>query len=353
MYARRHLLPKASYRLKVEKNKLTIIIPARDEAHRLPRLLASLQSQTIPHKIIVMDDGSSDQTAQIAKRYGAQVYETIEDTMGNWYGKAHACYQGAQHSDSEWLIFLDADVVLPYPEALASMITAYQQQGAEGLLSVQPYHQTERLYESLSATFNLMTVVGMNSFSKIESGQSNSVAFGPVLMTNSGDYFATEGHKNAQGSIIEGFALGRAYQRAGLPVELYEGNKLIHFRMYEEGFSSLVKGWTKHFSVGASQTNPKVMLAIVMWLTGLVISFAGVVLSLIFKPISKLKMGIIYLVYTYQFIRLHRRVGSFSILLLCLHPLLFVLFIVIFINSWKRSFVNQTVEWKGRQYHIE
>ena len=69
-------------------------------------------------------------------------------------------------------------------------------------------------------------------------------------------------------TIIEGFALGEAFSQSNLPVTVYEGSEYVKFRMYEEGLRSLIQGWTKHFSVGANQTEPKVMLAIVMWLMG-------------------------------------------------------------------------------------
>ena len=49
---------------------------------------------------------------------------------------------------------------------------------------------------------------------------------------------------------------------------IYEGENNVQFRMYEERFKSLVQGWTKYLSVGASQIHPKVMLAIMIWLMG-------------------------------------------------------------------------------------
>ncbi|MEJ7450710.1 4,4'-diaponeurosporenoate glycosyltransferase, partial [Staphylococcus warneri] len=92
-----------------------------------------------------------------------------------------------------------------------------------GLLSVQPFHETGKFYESLSAIFNLMTVVGMNHFSSLKKQKDNNIAFGPILLTNIDDYLATNGHLNAEHSIIEGFAIGQVYQQLNLPVTLYEG----------------------------------------------------------------------------------------------------------------------------------
>lgn len=69
MYGRRHPLTHS----KIHSSKqleLSVIVPARDEAQRLPRLLKSLAQQTVSVEMIVMDDGSTDQTAEIARAAG-------------------------------------------------------------------------------------------------------------------------------------------------------------------------------------------------------------------------------------------------------------------------------------------
>lgn len=220
------------------------------------------------------------------------------------------------------------------------------------MLSVQPYHITKRFYEGFSAIFNLMTVVGMNVFSTLDDGRTNQHAFGPVTLTNKEDYYATGGHKSANRHIIEGFALGSAYTSQSLPVTVYEGFPFVAFRMYQEGFQSLQEGWTKHLSTGAGGTKAKIMTAIVLWLFGSIASILGLCLSLKYRQMSVRKMVALYLSYTTQFIYLHRRVGQFSKLLMVCHPLLFMFFTKIFIQSWKQTHRYGVVEWKGRQYSI-
>ena len=51
---------------------------------------------------------------------------------------------------------------------------------------------------------------------------------------NKSDYILTQGHKNAASHIIEGFSLGKAFQRCQLPVTRFEGQGFVSFRMYEE-----------------------------------------------------------------------------------------------------------------------
>ncbi|HDK4868230.1 TPA: 4,4'-diaponeurosporenoate glycosyltransferase, partial [Staphylococcus aureus] len=130
------------------------------------------------------------------------------------------------------------------------------------------------------------------------------------------------------------------------------GFPFVAFRMYQEGFQSLQEGWTKHLSTGAGGTKPKIMTAIVLWLFGSIASILGLCLSLKYRQMSVGKMLTVYLSYTTQFIYLHRRVGQFSNLLMVCHPLLFMFFTKIFIQSWKQTHRYGVVEWKGRQYSI-
>ena len=90
-------------------SRLSIIIPARNEAHNLPRLLDSIFSQPIPPlEVLVVDDASTDATASVATAHGATVVSSLPLPDG-WRGKPWACHQGALATKGELLLFLDAD----------------------------------------------------------------------------------------------------------------------------------------------------------------------------------------------------------------------------------------------------
>lgn len=351
IFNQRHRLLSSQNRI-IHSNEVTIIIPARNEERRLPHLLQSLQGQQGIYEVIVMDDGSKDNTKEIAQTFGATVYEIEQNLDRQWFGKSHACYQGATNAQSELLMFVDADVTFGHPHAIEKILNTYRKQHNHGLLSVQPFHEPGKFYGSLSAIFNLMTVVGVNQFSSLARQSNNDIAFGPVTLMHRDDYFKTDGHKNAQYSIIEGFALGEKFESVQLPVTVYEGGNDVKFRMYEAGIQSLIQGWTKHFSVGADKTQPQIMLAIVMWLMGSITSTLTLLISVFTKPASRIVSFLFYVLYTSQFVRLHLRVGAFSMVLLILHPVLFIFFIFIFANSWRHTHFSKKVEWKGRSFKI-
>ncbi|KGJ26250.1 glycosyltransferase family 2 protein [Staphylococcus haemolyticus] len=354
MYNRRYLLSFDKKREGETTQSISVIIPARNEEKRLPKLLKSLSQQSMRVECIVMDDDSNDRTAEIAREMGAKVYNVTYDNNGNtWIGKSYACYLSASYTVSDILIFMDADVELNNEHALEAIIQSYARQQYRGLMSIQPYHVVYKPYEHLSAMFNLMTVVGTNSFSTLSKSKGESLAFGPVTVMNKSDYILTQGHKNAASHIIEGFSLGKAFQRCQLPVTRFEGQGFVSFRMYEAGFKTMIEGWTKHLAVGASSTQPHIMMLIILWMVGCITSFSGLALSLFMKTLSFKRMALSYSLYTLQFIRLHRRVGRFSILFLAINPILFLVFILVYINSYRHIHYTKQVKWKGRQFSIK
>lgn len=333
---------------------VSVIIPARNEAENLPRLLASL-AEAEDTEVIVMDDGSTDATRDIAEAYGAKVYAVSDDA--EWQGKSHACYEGSLKAQKELFMFVDADVWFEGEDSLKRILAQYQQQGNQGLLSIQPYHHISAPYENLSVVFNLMTIIGMNVFSVSHEKNQSESAFGPVLLTNRADYFRTQGHRNAATQIIEGFALSEAYHQAHLPVRLFEGEGTINFRMYPQGVRSLIAGWSKHFAVGAQNTKSSVMLLIMSWLFGSVASLAQLIAAYS-KPNTVTRSQrwcalSLYTLYGLQFYRLGRRTGNFKPWLILAHPVCFAFFIFIFSKSWFDVKIRKSVRWKGRNIVIK
>lgn len=105
--------------------ELSIVIPALNEADYLPRLLDSIAKQTYQGKleVIVVDGHSEDNTAGLARSYagrvpGLQVVEAKRDI-------GHQRNQGAKRAQYRYLLFLDADVLLPprFLEQLAAKTT--------------------------------------------------------------------------------------------------------------------------------------------------------------------------------------------------------------------------------------
>lgn len=100
---------------------LAIVIPAKNEARFLPRLLHSVRRQTLqPNEVIVADAGSSDGTREIAERFKAKVVE------GGMPGAGRN--RGAAATQADLIFFLDADVELKDRQFLEKALKDFNDQ---------------------------------------------------------------------------------------------------------------------------------------------------------------------------------------------------------------------------------
>ncbi len=90
---------------------ITVLIPARNEAPFIQQTLDGLEAQGEHLQIIVIDDQSTDKTAQLAYQQGAQVIAGTAPPEG-WSGKLWALEQGLQYVNTPYVLLLDADITL-------------------------------------------------------------------------------------------------------------------------------------------------------------------------------------------------------------------------------------------------
>ncbi|MCK7577774.1 MAG: glycosyltransferase family 2 protein [Chromatiales bacterium] len=164
---------------RLDERRVSVIIPARNEEARLPPLLASLRVQDHPNfEVILVDDNSSDRTAELGRAAGVTTLSLTEPEPG-WIGKPHACWAGAHAASGEVLVFLDADTELE-PGGLRRIVATQTRHG--GLVSIQPYHRMRRAYERLSAGFSLIMMGGIRSFTLLGDRLESNGAFGPCMV---------------------------------------------------------------------------------------------------------------------------------------------------------------------------
>jgi 4,4'-diaponeurosporenoate glycosyltransferase len=306
---------------------LSVIIPARNEAHNLPRLLDSLAAQSVrPAEILVVDDGSTDRSAALARELGARVIESRPLPDG-WRGKTWACHQGAQAATGTHLCFVDADTWFE-PGGLAHILLGY----AGGAFSVGPWHAVLKPYENLSLFFNLNMVIGT-----VPGG-----LFGQMLLVDTASYQRAGGHAAVRGRILENFRLARQFLACGTTVRSVAGKGALSFRMYPGGLAELVEGWTKGFASGSGQTPRATLLLCVAWMIGLMAATVGLLAAG-----APLGWAAVYLLCAAQVAWFGRLVGSFRWYAALFYPLPLVFFFVVFALSAMRS--GKTVTWKGRQ----
>jgi 4,4'-diaponeurosporenoate glycosyltransferase len=312
---------------------VSLIIPARDEAERLPALLAALAADGPPpgaREVIVVDDGSRDDTAAVAGRAGATV-ERAEPPPG-WTGKSWACRQGAARAVGEVLVFLDADTT-PAPGFVARLAAAAVATG--GMVSVQPTHRVERIDERASAVASLVALMAGTSDGRWGHWWRRPVGFGPAVAIPHRIYRETGGHELVRTDVAEDVALAQVMAARGVPVAAFAdaGEGAIEYRMYPEGKRTLVEGWTKNLAAGAAKIAPLRALAVGVWVAGALVAMRS--------PVS-------YAAYAAQLAVLLPRAGRFGSATALLYPLPLLAFAGLFARSLSRRVRRQPVTWRGR-----
>ncbi len=332
---------------------VSLVIPARNEAGTLPHLLDSLRAQTLAvREIIVVDDGSTDQTAAIAAAGGATVVHAPPLPDG-WIGKSWACHIGSLRAGGEILVFLDADVVVA-PDGLERIVASWQRDAPDGLLSVQPFHTTGRAYEQFSAYPNLMAMMASGAFGPAPSLWS-PVAFGPCLVTSKAAYRAVGGHEAVANEVIEDVHLGRAYGAAGREVRTLVGGRAISFRMYPDGLRQLIDGWTKNLAGGPRLVSAVPLVASMAWIVASIVVASDLARALLAAATTgEIRWTAIamWVFAAVQVAVLLRRIGRFAWWAAPAFPLLLAGFVALFLRSIIHRTVRRTVTWHDRSVAV-
>jgi 4,4'-diaponeurosporenoate glycosyltransferase len=312
---------------KGSREPVSVIVPARNEAHQIGDAVSSIRAQLGSHdELIVVDDDSSDETVNVARGLGARVIEAGKLPQG-WRGKPHACFVGASAATKDILVFLDADVRMQ-PGAL-SKLCGVLGTNRDALVSVQPLHLPVRVGEHAAMSFNVVSILASGAGVRRE----KAMAFGPVIACTAERYHHVGGHGSldVRNQVNEDVALGRSF----LATKVFLGSfDTFVFRMYPQGFRSLIRGFTKNIAAGASSARGISLLVAVAWVSAQV----GAVFT---SPI-------LYGVAVIQVWWLARRVGRFGIVGALLYPLHLGIFIAVLMRSALVRLGLGSIRWAGR-----
>ncbi len=219
---------------------VTIVIPARNEARNIGRLVASVLRSG---RVLVVDDSSTDDTASHAARAGAEVIAAPPLPAGA-LGKPHACSFGARQADTRWVLFLDADTWFE-PGFVPSLIHFAEQRRLQMATVFLDLHCVSLAEKVLLPYAIALYFAGVSARAVNDSNSPESLANGQCLLFEREAYEAIGGHQAVIASVIEDVALARLAKQKKLRVRVLRTVTLGHVRMYES-FQAIWRGFQKN-----------------------------------------------------------------------------------------------------------
>jgi chlorobactene glucosyltransferase len=345
--------------------RVSILLPARNEALRIRSCLESLLKQNYSSlEIIVLDDESVDATAEIARALGFATEPESKFRLirgaplpPGWTGKSWACHQLAEVAQGEYLLFTDADTV-HQPETVSSAVAAAQRAGCD-LLTLWPLQTTVTFAEKL--VIPLMFVVGgsyLPHWLLVWAQRSPwlarilgnkllarcGTATGQFLLFRRQSYFKLGGHRAVGEHLVEDIALAREVAKRipdGWRLVTCDGTRLVSCRMYTS-LGQIWEGFTKNLWPVFDGDWAGFWLAVIWQF--LVCALPFVLIAFYPRPELYLVAGILLCLRVVAALRFKT-----SWLSVCFHPIGYCLALSIAVNSfWQAK--SKGIRWKDRIY---
>ncbi len=330
---------------------VSVLIPARNEERVIAASLASLlASRGIQFEIIVLDDASTDRTAEIVQAIAARdprVRLASSPVLPHgWNGKQHACYTLASLAQSNLLCFLDADVRLA-PDALACM-AVFLARSRSDLVSGFPRQETETTLEWLLlplihfVLLSYLPLAGMRTLPAPGFG----AGCGQFLMARGEAYRKTGGHAEIRTTMHDGLLLPQLFRRHGFRTDIADLTHLATCRMYHNA-SEVWNGLAKNATEGMAA--PSRILPFTFLL------FCGQILPLLLAlSLESRGRALILVAVGASFVPRLISVWKYRqpLCSALLHPIGVGLLLVIQWYALLRKFAGQQVTWKERAYRV-
>ncbi len=261
---------------------LTVVVPARDEVEKIGATLDALLAADYPAlKVLVVDDRSKDGTAELVDRYveeyaqrqrsrrpgpGPQSLDAIHiaDLPEGWLGKTFALMVATENSESEYLLFTDADVLFS-PSVLRRALVYARDTEADHLV-VLPTVQVKSWGEGVLLGFLQTLGVWVSRPWKVEDPRARHdvAGVGAFNLVRRQALEQIGGWLPQRLAVLEDVTLGRRLKAAGMRQRLAfaPGMVLVH---WASGWGGLLRNMTKNL-FAALNFQPLLVLLACLWI---------------------------------------------------------------------------------------
>ena len=271
--------------------RVSVIVPARNEAKHIAQCIASILASNYPNlEVVVVDDHSTDGTAALARAAvdraaiarAAMARAAVDHTASDhtapdhfpaaderrltiitppplpagWLGKQWACHHGALGATGDILLFTDADV-RHAPDLHTRIVNTIERENAD-LVSVAGRQEALTFWERIAQPFVFSVMAqafggpGAVNRSRRRLGK---IANGQCLAFRRSAYDAFGGHAAVRGRIAEDLAFAQDVYASGFRTFLTLGMAQMSTRMYGS-LGEIVAGWGKNVYAGGRELLP-------------------------------------------------------------------------------------------------
>lgn len=327
---------------------ISAVVPARNEADNLERVVRSLSRQPEISEILVVNDQSTDGSSEVLARMAVEIPRLrVLESAGlpeGWVGKNYAASLGAAAARCDWLLFTDADTE-HLPGAAARALEQAQRCGA-ALVSYSPEQHTPTWWERALIPFLYCRLAQLYSFAEVNDPNSPAAAAnGQFLLIRRDVYEQIGGHAAVSGEVLEDVALAERVKRAGHRLWFAPGTGVVRTRMYSS-FPAMWQGWTKNLVPLLGQRSVAAELAVVVpWLPLALLGLGGV------HPLFSV-LGLVLLAGRHAAYAAMLRRNRYPVRYVVYYLLAVLLYAAVLLNSARR-YARGRVIWKGREYPVE
>ncbi|MCO5937067.1 glycosyltransferase family 2 protein [Mucilaginibacter sp. RB4R14] len=325
------------------EDKVSILIPARNEEQDIIALLQSIVDQDYQnYEVIILDDSSTDDTYTLCEVFGAKNkrFKVIKggELPTDWLGKNYACHQLAQLATGNYYLFLDADEKV-YNGLINSSVHRVNLRGLSllSLFTNQTMITSGEMMVVPLMHYILLNLLPLRLVYLVKSA-SVAAASGQFMLFTATDYRQYQWHQMVKNKVVEDVEIMRLVKASKLNGEALLANGMISCRMYK-CYDEAINGFGKNFLAAFNYNIIGFLIYLLLIIGGPAVVIMTMNLNFIFMMV-----GLIGLTR----IMISLSSGQNVLLNLFLHPVQMFSLLLIGITSIQRHLTKTTV-WKGRK----
>lgn len=337
-------------------SKVSIIIAVKDGENEIEGTIQRLLKCGYPNfEIIVVNDRSSDRTEEIIQkiRLTNSILKSVQikELPPEWLGKVHALHQGIMHATGEYVLFMDADVLVS-EGVLKATVNACQINRLDHLAVLPEFIRGGYFLNVMTTTSIFLFVLSSKPWLSITKRPVEATkGVGAYNFIKRSTFEKTEGFAWLKMDVADDVALAQLLAKhGGRSLLMRAGESKLEVKWYEN-FRSLVLGLEKNIVGGFTNYRPELIFIIV--LVSLLVSIVPLV-ALSFLNVSIIfYSGFCFLFSTLVFVFFIKKMMKQSFMTIFAFPLGITLLGLILFRAAYICFKNDGIKWSGTLYPLK